>query len=111
MKRASVAHEFCRPPALQTDERAGTSEGEATLAPLAPTGQTDNPITRTRWEQVGAKPDLAVPAADAQKVGHAALLRELIKASTNPEEQADLQDTLAKVEADALDPPVYVPQG
>jgi hypothetical protein len=106
MKRASAAHEFCRRPALQTDEHPGTCEGVATLAPLTPTGQTDNPITHTSWEHVGAKPDLAVPAADAQKVAHAAILRELIKASTNPDEQAYLQETLTKVEADTLDPPV-----
>jgi hypothetical protein len=84
MKRAFPGHEFCRRPALQTDEHPGTCEGEATPAPLAPAGQTDNPIPRTRWEQVGVKPDLAVPAADAQKVAHAAILRELIKASTHP---------------------------
>lgn len=80
------------------------------FAAFIPEGRAINPITRTSWERVGVKPDLAVPAADAQKVAHAAILRELIKASTNPDEQAYLQETLTKVEADKLDPPVYVPR-
>jgi mannitol/fructose-specific phosphotransferase system IIA component (Ntr-type) len=104
--------------AILVGETTGGGANPGDVHPLAqgfaafiPEGRAINPITHTSWEHVGVKPDLAVPAADAQKVAHAAILRELIKASTNPDERAYLQDTLTKVEADTLDPPVYVPQG
>lgn len=80
------------------------------FAAFIPEGRAINPITGTSWEHVGVKPDIAVPAADAQKVAHAAILRELIKTSTDPDEQAHLQVTLSKVETDTLDPPVYAPR-
>lgn len=80
------------------------------FAAFIPNGRAINPITQTNWEHVGVKPDIAVPAADAQKVAHAAILRGLIKASTIPEEQADLKGTLAKVESGKVDMPVYVPR-
>ncbi|MEO6154352.1 MAG: S41 family peptidase, partial [Thermomonas sp.] len=46
-------------------------------AAFIPNGRAINPITKTNWEHVGVKPDISVPAADAQKVAHAAILREL----------------------------------
>ena len=52
-------------------------------------------------------PDIAVPAADAQKVAHAAILRELIAATKDPDEKAYLQDSLEDVEAGKADVPVY----
>lgn len=79
------------------------------FAAFIPNGRAINPITKTNWEHVGVAPDIAVPAADAQKVAHAAILRDLLAASKDADEQAYLQDTLAKVEAGKLDPPVYTP--
>ena len=35
------------------------------LIVFVPTGRAINPITKTNWEGVGVKPDVAVPAADA----------------------------------------------
>src|SRR6185437_14342657 len=35
------------------------------LAAFVPTGKAINPVTKTNWEHVGVKPDIAVPAADA----------------------------------------------
>jgi len=72
-----------------------------------PTGKAINPITHTNWEHVGVKPDIAVPAADAQKTAHAAALRTLIAASTNPDEKAYLEDSLRKVETGVADVPRY----
>jgi C-terminal processing protease CtpA/Prc len=64
---------------LQTRKRA-TIVGETTggganpgngvplpygLTLFVPTGRAINPITKTNWEGVGVKPDVAVPASDA----------------------------------------------
>ncbi|MFA6985688.1 MAG: S41 family peptidase [Arenimonas sp.] len=72
-----------------------------------PTGKAINPITHTNWEHVGVKPDIAVPAADALKTAHAAALRTLVAASTNPDEKAYLEDSLHKVETGVVDAPRY----
>ena len=78
-------------------------------AAFIPNGRAINPITKTNWEHLGVTPDIAVPAADAQKVAHAAILRELLAAAKDADEQDYLQGTLQKVEAGRLDPPVYTP--
>ncbi|MEO6155979.1 MAG: S41 family peptidase, partial [Thermomonas sp.] len=76
-------------------------------AAFIPNGRAINPITKTNWEHVGVKPDISVPAADAQKVAHAAILRELIAATNSQEEKTELQDSLKDVEAGVLAAPVY----
>ena len=76
-------------------------------AAFIPNGRAINPITKTNWEHVGVTPDIAVPAADAQKVAHAAILRGFIAATKNPDETAALQDSLKDVEAGKVDVPVY----
>ena len=77
------------------------------FAAFIPNGRAINPITKTNWEHTGVKPDIAAPAADAQKVAHAALLRERLKTMEAGEEKSELQDTLKKVEAGEVDAPVY----
>jgi hypothetical protein len=106
---------------FQTQKRA-TLVGETTggganpgdMVPLAagfaafiPTGRAINPVTGTNWEHVGVKPDLAVPAADALRVAHAAILRERIAATTDAEERAELQTLLKQVESGTVPAPVY----
>ena len=76
-------------------------------AAFIPNGRAINPITKTNWEHVGVVPDIAVPAADAQKVAHAAILRDLIAATKDPDEKAYLQDSLEDVEAGKAEVPVY----
>ena len=76
-------------------------------AAFIPNGRAINPITKTNWEHVGVAPDIAVPAADAQKVAHAAILRELIAATKDPDEKPYLQDSLEGVEAGKAHVPVY----
>jgi Peptidase family S41/N-terminal domain of Peptidase_S41 in eukaryotic IRBP len=40
----------------------------AGLAIFVPAGRAENPLTKTNWEGVGVKPDIAVPSADALEV-------------------------------------------
>ena len=77
------------------------------FAAFIPNGRAINPITKTNWEHVGVVPDIAVPAPDAQKVAHGAILRELIAATKNQDEKAELQDSLKDVEAGVIKAPVY----
>ena len=79
------------------------------FAAFIPTGKAINPITHTNWEHVGVKPDIAVPAADALKTAHAALLRSFIAKSKEAGEREYLQDVLAKVEAGTVEAPNYKP--
>ncbi|WLT30797.1 S41 family peptidase [Geothrix sp. PMB-07] len=67
------------------------------LVAYIPTGQAIHPITHTSWEQVGVKPDVQAPAADALKVAHAAILRDLIAQATDPERRKELQESLDRV--------------
>jgi retinol-binding protein 3 len=76
----SAAEEFAYN--LQTRKRAkivgettggGANPGRGVPLPydltlFVPTGRAINPITKTNWEGVGVKPDVAVPAADALDV-------------------------------------------
>ena len=108
---------------LQTQKRAtlvgeitggGANPGEGYslthgFAAFIPNGRSINPITKTNWEHVGVKPDVVVPAADAQNVAHAAALRTLISASTSADEKVELQEILAKVESGKVDAPMYTP--
>jgi C-terminal processing protease CtpA/Prc len=80
--------------------------GEGFVA-FIPTGKAVNPVTRTNWEHVGVKPDVAVPAADALKVAHGAALRKLAAAEKDPEAKARLEARAAKVEKGEQDPPRY----
>jgi hypothetical protein len=74
-----------------------------------PTGKAINPITGTNWEHVGVKPDVAVPAADALKTAHAAILRTEIAANKDAGERAELQEALDNVLAGKVEAPVYTP--
>lgn len=82
------------------------------LAAFVPTGKAINPVTKTNWEHVGVKPDIAVPAADALKTAWAAIVRGELKDAKSPDEKADLEDLLSRIQRDDLKKPVYTrPKG
>ncbi|HSR65274.1 MAG TPA: S41 family peptidase, partial [Xanthomonadaceae bacterium] len=109
---------------LQTQKRAtlvgettggGANPGEGYalahgFAAFIPNGRSINPVTHANWEHTGVRPDIAVPAAEAQTAAHVAILRGLIAANHDAEAKADLQEILAKVAAGIADPPVYTLQ-
>lgn len=96
---------------LQTQQRA-TLVGETTVGAANPGGwfplghgfmafisgaRAINPITKTNWEHVGVKPDMAAPASSAMKTAYVALLNDLLKKSKDAHEQTELKNTLARV--------------
>ncbi len=82
------------------------------LAAFIPSGRAINPITKTNWEHVGVKPDIAVPAADALKTAWAAIVKDELKDTKDPDEKADLEDLLGRIQRDDLKKPVYArPKG
>jgi len=76
-----------------------------------PTGRSINPITKTSWEHVGVKPDIAVPAEQALKAAHAAILRTLVSAAKDNGERTKLQRALAMVEKGEAEKPIYTLRG
>ncbi|HJV90074.1 MAG TPA: S41 family peptidase [Holophagaceae bacterium] len=106
---------------FQTQKRA-TLVGETTggganpggMVPLAhgfnafiPTGRAINPVTNTNWEHVGVKPDVAVPAAEALKAAHMAILKAFLAKAQDADDRKRLEGILAKVEKGETEVPVY----
>lgn len=85
-----------------------TSLGQG-LVLFNPTARSINPVTKTNWEHVGVKPDLAVPAADALKTAYAAALKGILKQEQDPDEHRNLEALLARVEKGELETPSYTP--
>jgi C-terminal processing protease CtpA/Prc len=109
---------------FQTQKR-GTLVGETTLGAAnpasrfgvghgivvaIPVGRSINPITKTSWEHVGVKPDIAVPAAQALQAAHVAILRTLVSSAGDASERAKLQQALSMAEKGEADKPVYTLQ-
>ncbi len=63
-----------------------------------PNGRAINPITKTNWEHVGVKPDVAVPAAKALQTAYAEILRTLVGKAKDAESREELNKILARVE-------------
>ncbi|HJW33232.1 MAG TPA: S41 family peptidase [Holophagaceae bacterium] len=74
---------------------------------FVPTGKAVNPITNTNWEHVGVKPDVAVPAADALRTAHAAILKGILEKEKDAAYRKRLEGILAKVEKGEVDAPVF----
>lgn len=72
-----------------------------------PTGSVINAVTKTNWEHVGVKPDIAVPAEQALQTAHAAILRTLVASAKEDKARAELQRQLAMVEKGETEKPVY----
>lgn len=61
---------------------------------FVPTGRGINPITGTNWEGVGVKPDVAVPAEQALKVGYIDALNKAMGKVTDPRRKGQIQSAL-----------------
>lgn len=73
-----------------------------------PYARAINPITKTNWEGVGVKPDIATPTALALKTAHVAALKAIQTQSSAPDISAKLKAALATTqrELDDLKAPV-----
>ena len=106
----SGAEEFCY--TLQTRKRA-TIVGDTTgggahpggmqhvtdhFAVWVPTGRAINPITKTNWERVGVRPDVAVPSDQALKMAHLAALRTIRDHVTDDEHRQMIDRAIADAE-------------
>jgi len=76
-----------------------------------PTARTTNAVTKTNWEHVGVKPDIAVPAAQALQTAHAAILRKQLSSAKDDGERMTLERLLAMVEKGESEKPVYTLRG
>jgi hypothetical protein len=72
-----------------------------------PTARAINPVTHTNWEHVGVKPDVEVPAAQAQQAAYVAILRAQVARVTDPDDNAYLRKLLALAEKGESEAPVY----
>ena len=108
---------------LQTQKRA-TLVGETTVGAANPGGwfplghgfmafisgaRAINPITKTNWEHVGVKPDVAVPAASSLKVAYVTILIDLLKKSKDADKQTGLKNILARVQSGTFQLAAYYP--
>ena len=81
------------------------------VAVWIPFGRAINPVTKTNWEHVGVKPDIAVPAAQALQTAHVAILRKLVSGAKADSDRTELQRLLAMVEKGESEKPVYTLRG
>ncbi len=77
------------------------------LLAFIPSGRAINPITKTNWEHVGVKPDIAVPAADALKTAHVAILKAALDKEKDPERRKELEELVSSVEKGEVKAPNY----
>jgi C-terminal processing protease CtpA/Prc len=68
------------------------------------TGRAVNPITKTNWEGVGVKPDIAVPAEDALREAHVAAVKKLLESPRDDEHRGLLQRALEAAQKTVSDP-------
>lgn len=63
-----------------------------------PTGRAINPITKTNWERVGVRPDVAVASDQALRTAHLLALRVLRDRADDPDRRRALERAIADVE-------------
>lgn len=68
------------------------------FAVWVPSGRAINPITKTNWERVGVRPDVAVASDLALRTAHLAALRGLREQATDAERQRALDRAIADLE-------------
>ncbi len=72
-----------------------------------PTARAINPVTHTNWEHIGVKPDVEVPAANAQQAAYVAILRAQLGKISDPRDKAELGKLLALAEKGESPMPTY----
>jgi hypothetical protein len=75
-----------------------TRLGEHFGAAIA-TGRAINPVTKTNWEGVGVKPDVAAKANTALRVAHVAAIEALLAASPPADKRALLERSLERAKS------------
>jgi C-terminal processing protease CtpA/Prc len=69
------------------------------FALFVPSGRAISPITKTNWEGVGVKPDVATPAAQALDVAYLDALRaqrKRVSAKDSPQLSREIDEALAE---------------
>jgi C-terminal processing protease CtpA/Prc len=74
------------------------------FAAFIATGRAVNPVTKTNWEGVGVKPDLAVAPGEALREAHVAAVKKLLEAATEPDRRATLTRALEAAQKTVPDP-------
>jgi len=68
------------------------------------TGRAVNPVTKSNWEGVGIKPDIAVKPGEALKVAHVEALKKIIESvKDDPDRSAALQRVMDEAGKRAAD--------
>lgn len=65
---------------------------------FVPTGRAINPISKTNWEGVGVRPDVAAPADDALRIAQIKIVEQRIEAVTDPELKEALETRLRELQ-------------
>ncbi len=65
---------------------------------FVPTGRAVSPITKTNWEGIGVKPDIAVPAEQSLNTAHLIALKKLLEAATDEETRKRLKGFIETLE-------------
>jgi retinol-binding protein 3 len=71
---------------------------------FVPTGRAVNPITKSNWEGVGVKPDVAVAAENALMTAHVAALKKLLEKATGDEDRKRLTRAIEEAAKTPPDP-------
>jgi hypothetical protein len=81
------------------------------IAVAIPSSRMINFLTKTNWENVGVKPDIVVPAAQALQAAQVAILRNLALSAKDENERTELQRLLTMAEKGETEKPVYTLRG
>ena len=65
---------------------------------FVPTGRAISPITKTNWEGIGVKPDIAVPPEQALNTAHLLALKKLLAEATDERAKKRLEDFIEALE-------------
>ncbi len=76
----------------------GSQRINAHFTLFVPSGRAINPITKTNWEGVGVKPDIAVNATQALQTAHVLALQKQIEKAMDPDQKAALSEDLRSVQ-------------